>query len=314
MAPLLAIAERARQELAGLDDGARAFAEALERADRQALAHALVRGDALASDLRRLDLARAAQRLDALAGELGDERARGLVAALRDDVRRAQAALETLAREHAGSGWRRTLVTDPRDRRTTGYDAVGADAGGVLIEVEGKVEKLPWSVFGSDPREVHRLFYDRLTREWTPAERASIAALLRLVATAQALAVVRPGLDDGRVGERDQRMLADVFQEAREWSAGTPEEQRTAREAEALDALVQALVLAEEGRVARAAQRVEELFADHGDTLLVTLASDGSWSGAEPAPAYVTLTPAAAAPSDPAPAADERSKGDGDEP
>ncbi len=262
----------------GLESARERFATRRTREDFQALSTALRGAGGLEGALTTLDLLAADKRLASLETSLGSENVKEWARSLRRALGDGRGALETLAREFDAGGWRRKAVPDPRARSRTTRDAVGATADGLLLKAEGSGDLAPWSAFGARPADLHQLFFQRLSREYTEAELRGIEALVRcaaVIATVREIGdcfdTVRPGL----VSVEEAQAIKDAFDAARNWATGGADKSAVEREAAAAATLVDALRAREQNRWSVAAVRLEELFTLHGETLLVRLLSDG---------------------------------------
>jgi tRNA A-37 threonylcarbamoyl transferase component Bud32 len=279
MDDLFEVGRQARERFHNLEQLRGAYERKRSRDDALAVASTLGGPSGLEKELLALDMPAARERALKLAERVNGAPEQAFARALAADCAAAQAVVETLGREFAG--WRRRSFTDPRDRKNTTRNAVGADAQGILYEAEpGRPERVPWSAFGGSVQGLTRLFFERLQREYTPAEVAGVAALARLTAVTEAVQVASKMLEPGRKAnftEGNARDLQALFEQAQPWAdkAGDEARARLAREAEAAGVLCGALRAATETRWASAAAAVERLLTEYADTLLVRLCSDG---------------------------------------
>jgi len=234
----------------------------------------------LERELAALDLTAAQERLERLATRLTGPQEQAAARALAADSASARGALDTLGREFAQ--WRRRAFTDPREKRGVNRNAVGADAQGILYEVDGggAPERLPWSAFGADVQAQNKLFVERLQRDWTPEEMAGIAAMLRMSAVVETIRATAKMFDAGKRAnftESNVRDMRALYEPATAWSekAGPESKARLQREMASADVLAEALRSATESRWAAAAASIERLLTEFADTLLVKLLSDG---------------------------------------
>lgn len=206
--------------------------------------------------------------------------ARAFLKALAQDLDHGEAVLATLGREFSVGGWRRRSFTDPRDKRGGTRNAVGADGGGILYDGErGAVERIPWSAFGGNTKELSKLFLERCTRAYTADEENAIAGLVRITAVVEALGVVGKMLDPSRRAnftEANARELTECFVAAREWAKTGAAADAWTRERGAADVLGEALVKATAGAFSSAVASVERVLQEYEDTLFVRLLSDGA--------------------------------------
>ncbi len=268
----------------GLEAARERFATRRTRGDLEALANALRGESGLEGALAGLDLRAADQRLQNLESTLGTEPAKEWTRALRSALTDGRGALDALAREFDAGGWRRKAVPDPRARGRANRDAVGASAEGLLLKADGGSELAPWSAFGARPADLHQLFFQRLSREYTESELRGIEALVRCAAVVSAVREVADCFDatnPGLLSVEEAQAVSDAFDAARNWAAGGADKDAIEREAAAAALLIESLRAREQGQWSVATVRFEELFARHGDTLFVRLLSDGR--GAEAA-------------------------------
>lgn len=276
---LYEVGREAREKFFNLEQAKVAFERKRARDDQHAIAEGLGGAGGLERELATLDFAAARGRLERLAARLTGPSEQQLARDLATELTAAGAVLTTLGNEFAQ--WRRKAFTDPRDKRNTNRNAVGADGEGILYEAEaGKVERVPWSAFGGDTQSVNKLFVERLQRDWKPEELAGIATLLRVTAVVEAVRASSKMLDGARKSnftEGNARDLRSYYAPAAQWAelAGAAAKSRQQREAEAADVLCEALRAATDTRWAAAASGIERLLTDYSDTVLVRLVSDG---------------------------------------
>lgn len=262
----------------GLEAARERFATRRTRGDLEAMAGALRGSSGLEGALAALDLRSAVEKLESLEGALGTQPAKEWARALRSALVDGRAALEALTREFDAGGWRRKAVPDPRARGRANRDAVGANSEGLLLKSDAGSELAPWSAFGGRPADLHQLFFQRLSREYTEAELRGIEALVRCTAVIAAVREVADCFDSARPGllsVEEAQSISDAFDAARNWAAGGADKNAVEREAAAAALLIESLRAREQGQWSVATVRFEELFALHGDTLLVRMLSDG---------------------------------------
>ena len=285
---LLSRASRARD---GLDTARRAWLAEQSDADRATLVDALGRRSTLVHELSTLELAESAERLSSLTGRLTTEEARAEVEELLESIAAARAALELLVREYESGGWRRQSVPDPEGKRPM-REAVGATPEGLLVDVDGSAALYAWGRFAATSESVQQLFKGRLVRDYTPDERRSITALLRLVGAAEVARLADDGLDPAaRFDDGEETRLCTAFQPALSFASDrdpppddpgaiegalAPDFRRAWREHEAARLLATALRAADGGSWATAVASLELLLGEHGGSLVVTLLSDGT--------------------------------------
>jgi hypothetical protein len=264
---------------AGLEVTRTRWHMARERADRAAQAAVLQVGQGFERELRNLDLAACDTRLAALQDTLPLEQSRSRCAALRTDLRAAGVALEALGSAWKAGTWKRRTLNDPRQRGRVSREAVGADAKGLLLKEGESVEHLPWSAFGGRPAELHQLFHERLTRSFTSEELLGIATLVRTAAVLQAIAegqeILVPG-SGGVLSAEETRSMLEGFEVARPWAELADRLEPLERERAAAAVALLALQSANDEQFGRSAAALERLLAEHRDSLLVRLLSDGS--------------------------------------
>ncbi len=309
IAEVYQIGRSAREKLKNLELSRGAFAVKQRQDDVKAIALTYGGPQGLERELRRLDLAAARARLAAVLARLSTEESRAQVKALDADVAKAQASLELLTREFAN--WRRKSVVDPRDPKGGTRNAVGADASGLLYEGDGgKVEHLAWADFGNRPADLGRLFTERLTREYTADELKGIASLLRVAGVLQAIDISSKMFDPSRKSsftDGNARDLLECFEPALAWAQRGGDTNAVTREQQAARQLIEVLQKTSQGSYSVAVTATETLLQSRGDTLLVSLLSDGSADASavapESAPADAPPAPGAAPaapPGDPA--------------
>jgi len=300
---------RVEELRSSLGERATRFADQTALADARAIADVMrgANGSGVEHQLESLDLVSASEALRSVAGTLHGEAARGFATTLAQDLSRAHDVFRTLAAAFEGVGWRRTKITDPRGRGRSAHDAVGADDDGLLLRTSSGVEKLPWAAFAGNTKELHRLFNDRLERSWTRSERDAIAALMRISAVTETLAVVTPLLvPDGRRSllQRESERVREAFENARLWSQGE-EARRLERERSAALRLLEVIEHSFAERWSEAASGTKHVLAAYADTLLVRTLADGTTYGSPRATPFVDL---------PAPEAEEEEEPDSDDP
>ena len=303
---LVALGARARELRDGLPDRERAWNLARQHGDRQLLAQRLGLASDFHGELRALALEATEGRLAALEQELRTTSARAVVTDLREELRYGRDALAALVEGYGLGEWRRKTIVDPRGRRTTTREAVGATAEGIRVDADGVLEVVPWSAF--DRAGLEQLFKGRLTRSYTEAEIRGITFLLALAATLEAAEHARDELRTDRRSvfqQAEADALPAAFETALHWAGGAGEgpaappqaRARVERLRAAAEVLARALLAAEDGSWTVAVAGLETLFAEHGDGLLVTLLSDGTeWRAPEQASADEAAAPAAGDP------------------
>jgi hypothetical protein len=273
------IGRTAREKFFNLEQVKTAFERKRAREDQIAVAEGLGGASGLERELATLDLAGAQARLERLATRLTSPDQQAIARELAAECTAASAAFASLGTEFAQ--WRRKAFTDPRERKTTNRNAVGADANGILFDADsGTVERLPWSAFGGDVQGLNKLFVERLQRDWTPEERAGIATILRFTAVIETLRLTSKMLDPSRKSnftEGNARDVRALYAPAAAWAelAGPQSQKKLARETEATDIFIESLRAVTDGRWAAAAAGIERMLADYGDAVLVRLISDG---------------------------------------
>ena len=253
--------------------------------------------DGLERELRTLALQPARARLASALGGVSTPEAKQFLTELDSDLGRGATVLETVAREY--DNWRRKSIADPRERKGTTRNAVGADATGLLIEGDGgKVEHVDWSSFGANSRDLARLFTERLARDYTNEELRGIAALLRITAVSEALELAGKMLDPARKAnftESNARELIDAYTQAMSWAQKSGDASAATRELSAATELGNVLQRVTEGAWSIAVDGTERLLAGAQDSLLVRLLSDGSLQLEPPKP---PVPPSVGAPPD----------------
>lgn len=304
------IARSARERLRTLELTRVRFTEEKKREDTQLIAVSFGGRDGLERELRALDVAAGAARLAATAERMSQPESRKYLQELSADLARAREAQEMIAREFPN--WRRKSFADPRDGKGTPRNALGADASGILCEGDGgKAEHIDWSAFGANPRDIARLFHERLGREYTSAELAGIAALLRVSAVIGAIDASGKMFDPTRRSnftETNAREILENYSHALQWAQRAGDDSAAKRERDAAALLVEALQKTSEGAYSAAVAGIERLLAGSSDTLLVRLLSDGNPGLAGTAPAASgasSAAPPAAAPGAGKPGADK---------
>jgi tRNA A-37 threonylcarbamoyl transferase component Bud32 len=270
----------ARERLKNLELLRGHYAEKQSQETALQIANAFGGPTGLEHELRQLDLAAARARLSALAAKLPPGPPQSFVQGLLADCEHGAAALAMLGREYSSGGWHRKNFIDPRDRKNPARTAVGVDANGILCEGEGgQVENVPWSAFGGSAKELSNLFWERTTRDYTPAEVRGITGLIRLTAVIEALERTAKMFDRTRHAnftDGNARDLAECFVPLQQWIQKLGGEASLARESQAAALLAQVLAQTTEGTWSVAVAGTERLLDEYQDTLLVRLLSDGS--------------------------------------
>lgn len=232
----------------------------------------------LERELGSFDFAAAKARIEALRARTTTPELAADLATLASDLERGERMLVLVGTEFTKGNWRRKTIADPRKGKATNRNAVGADANGVSIEGDGGVETIPWSAFGARPKELHQLFHERLTREWTVAEQAAIAALLRISAISAALDGASEMLQTAQratFSEGEFKELCEGYKVARSWTGDAAETERVEREARAAELFGKALRSMDGGAWSAAATQLERFEHEHADTLLFRLLTGG---------------------------------------
>ncbi|MDZ4771693.1 MAG: FHA domain-containing serine/threonine-protein kinase [Planctomycetota bacterium] len=270
----------ARERLHTLEQTRDVFEKRREREDALTIALGFGGASGLERDLRSFDFVAAKQRVDALITKLGVGPARASLNELSLDCDRARNAIETLTRECSSNGWRRKSFTDPREKKSVTRNATGADAIGLLYEGEGGAADLvPWSAFGGNTKELSKLFFERLTRDWTGAELHAIAALLKIQACIEVVDMSAKMLDAQKKAnftESNQREVLEIGNTLSTWSSRAPDEKdEIAREMSAASILAVGLRQMTETQWSTAVSQIERLLYECPGTLIVRLLSNG---------------------------------------
>jgi serine/threonine protein kinase len=297
---LFKIGRSARERLNNLELMRGHFSEKQSQEAATQIAQGFGGPSGLEHDIRTLDLAAGRARLTDLAGKVSGGSAQAFLKELLADFARGESILATIGREFSTGGWRRKTFSDPRDKKNPNRTAVGADANGILCEVEGgAVETVPWSAFGGNAKELSKLFWERTTREYTPEEVRAIAGLIRMTAAVEALDRTGKMFDrtkSAHFSEGNARELTECFAPLQPWIQKLGGDTGLSRESQAAALLAQVLTQSTDGSWSAAVAGTERLLNEYQDTLLVRLMSDGS--SAEP-PRAVKATPSAPAPDAP---------------
>lgn len=275
---LFDVARRTRERLTHMDFARAEHVLRRTREDSEAIALAFGGQDGLERDLARFDFEAAHARVASLAPRLQTDEAAQFARALSAELESAGRALALLAREYSAGGWRRKSFNDPR--RTATRNAVGAEPTGLLYEGEGgATEKLAWSEFAGHTKELAKLFYERLAREYSGEEATSIASLLRLSAVIEVAAAAERMLvpaKNANFTDAHAREIAEAFQAAQPWARDATDKQRLAREAQAAALFSEVMLDTTRGAFSKAVAGTERLLSDFQDTLVVRLLSDGT--------------------------------------
>jgi protein kinase-like protein/FHA domain-containing protein len=266
-----------RERLGELDGEREQYITEQLRQDAAALAGSLAGSDGLEGDLRRFDFGAARTRLTALQATVGSPEAQTWLNELTTDVVAASAAFEIL--ESSWSDWKRKSVSDPRERRTANHEAVGVTSGGLRLQVDGSVQDVAWADFVGHTDALDSLFHERLSRDYTPAERRSIAALLSLSAVIENVITAEEMFIQGRnakLSNREAEKMLEAFAAVEDWLDDERQRERWQLEKHAADDLVAGLLAASEERWTDAVVLLERLSNESAASLLVRLFSDGS--------------------------------------
>ncbi len=276
---LYEVGRTAREKFFNLEQAKVVFERRRAKADQVAIAEGMGGPGGLEKELGTLEFGAARERLERIATRVSGPEEQTRARALAAECASAQSVLATLGTEFAQ--WRRKSFTDPRERRTTNRNAVGADATGLLYEGDGgQAERIAWTAFGGDVQSINKLFVERLQRDWTPAERTGIATILRNAAVVETVRLTSKMFETAKKSnftEGNARDVRALFVPAASWAdlAGAESKASLARETDAVDVLCEALRAVTETRWAIATAAIERLLDEFGDTLLVRLLSDG---------------------------------------
>ena len=253
------------------------YAKTLAESDARAMSAAL-RGGGFESALRALSFAQMQSQLDALLSTLATEPAKNYVRDLQSSIAPARTLFATLASEFERGGWRRKSFFDPRAKGRAIRDAVGVTAEGLLFKADATSELVPWSAFGARATDLHQIFHQRLTREYTREELAGIDALLRMTAVLQTVDETAEMLQSdasSNLSDEEVRVTTEAFDAARIWAQAAGTLPQFEREAEAARVWVDGLRAGSSSSWSRAVAAYERLLREFRDTLLVKLLSDG---------------------------------------
>jgi len=306
------LASEATDLLRNLDQRRDELVSGQVRDDAASIAAACHASDGIEADLNSLRPGDGAKRLEGLLAGLATEESRAVIASHAEDLKAASSALSALIQEFAA--WRRNSIADPRPRRGNAEVASISETG---VEIKGSrgLELVEWSAFADNPEALHQLFLRRLAREWTEAERAGIAALLRNAAVLNTLKVTREGFEDPKeLKERDLERVLAAYDHARGWAEESVQRARLEHELEAATSLTQALGLAADEQWSSATSTLSHTTETYAGTMLLLILSDGSGASEEaptsgpedsPSPQGGGLDPAGpAVPSPPSPGGD----------
>ncbi len=274
---ILELRDTLRERLDGLDGVRSEYLSQQARDDARALASSLSGADGLEGALREFDFQAAGALLATLRGSVGSEEATAWLDALTADVADAARAFRILVRDW--SQWRRMSVADPRERRTTNREAVGAQADGLRLAVDGSPVLVPWSAWAGNTDALGTLFRERLSRDYTADERRAIAALMSLSAVVEGLEISEEMFVPGRgakMSDREAEDILEAFEDVEEWLDDEAQRARWRRERRAARTLVQGLLAASEDRLPEAVAMLDRLLRESPASLLVRMLSDGS--------------------------------------
>jgi len=264
-----------QERFAGLPAARAAWERARVLGDQEVAARELTGPDSIETDLRNLELERAAERLRALSERLSAAPVTSVLERWAADAEAARAALHLLAVTHRNGLWRRRALPDPRRGRAA--EVLDVDDVSMTLEVEGRAERLPWATFART-ETLHQLFNGRLERAYTQDERNGIAALMRIAATMELLEATRSALFGTRRSPGAALTspdLAAAFDRLFEWSDAGPALEAARREARARDLLVRVSGELEREDWSSAAFLLERLLGEHADSWVVLLLSNG---------------------------------------
>ena len=280
--PTHAVIESLARELSARSEGLAAeradHAVRIVDADRERIAGSLGLNREFEKELRTLDFAALHGRLAALEASLSTEDAKLAVRELDQDLSRGKAALEMLVREFAAGTWKRSQVADPRSTRNSVPKAVGVDASGVSVDLDGRTDVIPWSAFGGRPDKLSFLFNERLSRTYTTEEARGIESLVRTAAVLAAVDAASEMFDPtagARFDEGETKELQKGFDSCRPWAAAAGTLPRYEREARAAALLAQCLGDSSRNAWSSSVAGLERLLSGYGDTLLVRMLSNG---------------------------------------
>ena len=241
------------------------------------MASSLSGANGLEGDLRRFDFAGATARVAGLQAAVGSPEARAWLDALAVDIAGASRALAIL--EDNWSQWKRKSVPDPRGRRAANRDVVGVDSEGLRLNVDGAVQVVPWAAYAEHTTALAKLFHERLSRDYSAAERREIAALLLLTAVIEGVATSEEMFIPGRnakLSGREFGAIEEAFDSIEDWLDDDEQRERWQRERTAAHSLAAGLLAASDERWAEAVVLLERLSLESAGSLLVRIYSDGT--------------------------------------
>jgi len=266
-----------RERLDALGGERDAYVSAQLREDAASMASSLSGANGLEGDLRRFDFAGATARVVGLQTAVGSPEARAWLDALAVDIAGASRALPIL--EDNWSLWKRKSVPDPRGRRAANRDVVGVDNEGLRLDVDGAVQVVPWSAYAEHTTALAKLFHERLSRDYSAAERRDIAALLLLTAVVEGVATSEEMFIPGRnakLSGREFGAIEEAFESIEDWLDDDEQRERWQRERTAAHSLSAGLLAASDERWAEAVVLLERLSLESAGSLLVRIYSDGT--------------------------------------
>jgi hypothetical protein len=226
-----------------------------------------------------LDFDIASKRMRELHSTVQSQERAAHIKALAEELEQAAAAVTALISEF--KNWKRTTIIDPRPRRSS-KEAVAITAEGLTIDGDDGQEVLPWSSFAANTVALDKLFFRRLDREWTEAEKTGIALTLNFSSTISVLDEATGGFMANKDLDEDELIAwLEPFEKAARWAPGTPSIDQNRR---ATQSLFRSLSLANAGEWGAAESSLRHITKESAGSLLVLLLSDGSPAPAPPDP------------------------------
>jgi serine/threonine protein kinase len=255
-------------------DGQRALANSsLAVADGATVASYCHSGaeDGLRSHIRSLKLGVAASTLRELEVNVRSSERKAQIDQLATELETASAALQTLIGSYGE--WKRKTVTDPRPRRSS-EDAIAINADGVTLNSNAGAQLIEWELFSANPDSLNKLFFKRLSREWSTDERLGIATIINFSATLNAFdAATKAFTDPGALKAKKLAALIEDLDLSDDWAEGADciDQNRAA-----VKAIFNSLAFASESEWGAAEASLRFTSKEYAGSLFILLLSDGS--------------------------------------
>jgi hypothetical protein len=271
------LADALRGRLDGLENLKSEFHLLRRIEDKRLIGTSIGPGSGFVASLSQLQFSAALAQAQGLQEGLKTEAANAWAGELSSAIESASHALPVLWNDFGD--WRRKAVPNPSEDRRGNRDVAKVNSSGLVFEMGGEQQSVPWAEFGAHTSELHMLFSKRLRRDYTSKEAQHIAAFMYLAAVSETLVKASEMLTiNGQAvfTSKEAAELPAAFDLALEWCTSAESRANLMQERAASELLGQALTHASDGAWTTSVAELEQLYTDYPQTWVVRLTSDGT--------------------------------------